>query len=121
LLASAYIKAKAGVNFKINSPNISRDFIFVDDVASAIKKLTSDSHAQGVFNIGSGVPTNVSFMVSKVYEHFGIDFNGLKSDQNQSLIADISRINEACGWSPAYPIEIGIAEYIKWANTAGLS
>ena len=121
LLVSAYLKAKMGVNLELNNPNISRDFIYVDDVASAIKKLTSDSAAQGVFNIGSGVPTNITVMVSKVYEYFGLDFKVLKTDQNQSLIADTSRIKEVCGWNPEYPISIGVDEYIKWADKAGLS
>ena len=121
LLVSAYLKAKMGVNLELNNPNISRDFIYVDDVASAIKKLTSDSSAQGVFNIGSGVPTNITLMVSKVYEYFGLDFKVLKTDQNRSLIADTSRIKEVCGWNPEYPISIGVDEYIKWADKAGLS
>ena len=120
LLVSAYLKAKMGVNLELNNPNISRDFIYVDDVASAIKKLTSDSSAQGVFNIGSGVPTNITLMVSKVYESFGLDFKVLKTDRNQSLIADTSRIKEVCGWNPEYPISIGVDEYIKWADKAGL-
>ena len=121
LLVSAYLKAKMGLNLELNNPNISRDFIYVDDVASAIKKLTSDSSAQGVFNIGSGVPTNITLMVSKVYEYFGLDFKVLKTDQNRSLIADTSRIKEVCGWNPEYPISIGVDEYIKWADKAGLS
>ena len=121
LLVSAYLKAKMGVNLELSNPNISRDFIYIDDVASAIKKLTSDSSAQGVFNIGSGVPTNITLMVSKVYEYFGLDFKVLKTDQNRSLIADTSRIKEVCGWNPEYPISIGVDEYIKWADKAGLS
>ena len=110
-----------GVNLELSNPNIPRDFIYIDDVASAIKKLTSDSSAQGVFNIGSGVPTNITLMVSKVYEYFGLDFKVLKTDKNRSLIADTSRIKEVCGWNPEYPISIGVDEYIKWADKAGLS
>ena len=109
------------INLELDNPNISRDFIYVDDVVSAIMKLTSNSSAQGVFNIGSGVPTNITLMVSKVYEYFGLDFKVLKTDQNKSLIADTSRIKEVCGWNPEYPISIGVDEYIKWADKAGLS
>ena len=109
-----------GVKLELNDPNISRDFIYVDDVASAIKKLTSNSTAQGVFNIGSGVPTNITLMVSKVYRYFGLEFKVLKTDQIRSLTADTSRIKEVCGWDPAYTISIGIDEYIKWADKAGL-
>jgi nucleoside-diphosphate-sugar epimerase len=120
LLASAYISAKANRNFELNNPNISRDFIYVNDVALAIKKLTSNMSAQGVFNIGSGVPTNISLIVSKVYEYFGLDFTVLKADPNRTLIADISRIKEVSGWNPEHSIAVGVDEYIKWANKANL-
>ena len=116
LLVSAYLKAKMGVNLGLNNPNISRDFIYVDDVASAINRLTLNSTAQGVFNIGSGVPTNITLMVSKVYEYFKLDFKVLKTDQNRSLTADTSRIKEVCGWNPEYTISTGIDKYIKWAE-----
>ena len=121
LLVSAYLKAKTGVNLELNNPSISRDFVYVDDVASAIKKLTSNSTAQGVFNIGSGMPTNVTLMVSKVYEYFGLDFKVVETDQNRSLTADTSRIKGVCGWNPKYTISNGVDEYIKWAGKAGLS
>ena len=121
LLVSAYLKAKTGVNLELNNPSISRDFVYVDDVASAIKKLTSNSTAQGVFNIGSGMPTNVTLMVSKVYEYFGLDFKVVETDQNRSLTADTSRIKGVCGWNPKYTISNGVDEYIKWADKAGLS
>jgi len=120
LLVSAYLKAKMGVNLELNETNISRDFIYVDDVAAAIKKLTSNSTAQGVFNIGSGVPTNIALIVSKVYEYFGLDFKFLKIDENRSLTADTSRIKEVCGWNPEYTILNGVDEYIKWAEKASL-
>lgn len=120
LLASAYLSAKANRDFKLKNANISRDFIYVNDVASAINKLTSNTSAQGVFNIGSGVPTNVSLIVSRVYEYFGLEFTVLKADPNRTLIADISRIKEISGWNPENSIAVGVDEYIKWAKKVGL-
>jgi nucleoside-diphosphate-sugar epimerase len=92
----------------------------VNDVALAIEKLTSNISAQGVFNIGSGVPTNISLIVSKVYEYFGLEFTVLKTDQSRTLIADISKIKELSGWNPEHSIAVGVEEYIKWANKADL-
>ena len=121
LLASAYISAKQGAMLQLSNSNISRDFIYVDDVASAIKKLTSILSAQGVFNIGSGTPTGVTQMVSKVYAHFGLDFDVLKINQNRSLIADTTKIKEISDWNPVYTIENGIDQYINWANQVDFS
>jgi nucleoside-diphosphate-sugar epimerase len=121
LLASAYLSAKIGAKLQVNNPNISRDFIYVNDVASAIAKLTSTLSAQGIFNIGSGVPTDITLMVSKVYAYFGLDFDLLKTDQNRALIADIAKIRESCDWSPEYTTDRGIEEYIKWARHVNLS
>jgi nucleoside-diphosphate-sugar epimerase len=121
LLASAYLSAKRGTMLQVSNPNISRDFIYVDDVASAIDKLTSNLSAQGVFNIGSGAPTAITQMVSRVYAHFGLDFDVLKTDQNRSLIADTTRIKKISDWNHVYTIENGIDQYIKWANQADFS
>ncbi len=90
-------------------------------MASAIKKLTSNLSAQGVFNIGSGVPTGITQMVSRVYAHFGLDFDVLKINQNRSLVADTTRIKEISDWHPVYTIENGINQYIKWANQVDFS
>lgn len=116
LLASAYLSAKHGAKLEVSNSNTSKDFIYVDDVASAIKKLTSNVSAQGIFNIGSGVSTNITLMVSKVYAYFGLDFDITTTDKNGSLIADTNRIQEFCDWNPEYTIDRGVEEYIEWAN-----
>jgi nucleoside-diphosphate-sugar epimerase len=121
LLASSYFSAKIGANLQVNNPSIARDFIYVDDVASAINKLTSNFSAQGVFNIGSGVSTEITLMVSKIYEHFGLDYDVLKIDHNRTLTADVSRIKELCDWNTEYTIESGIKQYIKWASQVDFS
>jgi len=121
LLASAYLSAKKGEMLKVNNSNISRDFVYVDDVASAIKQLTSNLSAQGVFNIGTGAPTGITKMVSEVYTHFGLDFDVLETNQNRSLIADTRRIKEVCDWNPVYTIESGIDQYINWASQIDFS
>ena len=121
LLASAYLSAKKGAMLKVNNSNISRDFVYVDDVASAINKLTSNLSAQGVFNIGTGAPTGITKMVSEVYTHFGLDFDVLETNQNRSLIADTRRIKEVCDWNPVYTIESGIDQYINWASQIDFS
>jgi nucleoside-diphosphate-sugar epimerase len=121
LLASAYLNAKQGAILQVRNSKISRDFIYVDDVASAIKKLTSNLSAQGVFNIGSGVPTGITQMVSMVYAHFGLDYDVLEINHNRSLIADTTRIKEISDWNPVYTIENGIDQYIKWANQIDFS
>ena len=121
LLASAYLNAKQGAILQVRNSKISRDFIYVDDVALAIKKLTSNLSAQGIFNIGSGVPTGITQMVSRVYAHFGLDFDVLEINHNRSLIADTTRIKEFSDWNPVYTIENGIDQYIKWANQVDFS
>jgi nucleoside-diphosphate-sugar epimerase len=55
-------------------------------------------------------------MVSKVYEHFGLNFKALKTNQKQSLIADTTKINKLCNWNPKYTLESGIDQYIQWAS-----
>jgi len=116
LLASAYSCAKIGTRFIVNTPNTARDFIYIDDVAMGMRQLTLNLSAQGVFNIGSGVSTEITRMVSKVYEHFGLSYEVSKVDHEETLIADTSRIRQLCDWYPRHTIDNGINQYIKWAD-----
>ena len=121
LLTLAYLNAKQGSILKLKNPNTSRDFVYVHDVASAINKLTSNPSSQGVFNIGTGKPTGITQLVSKVYAHFGLDFDVLETNQTRSLIADTTRIKEVCDWNPIYTIESGIDQYINWVSQIDFS
>jgi nucleoside-diphosphate-sugar epimerase len=103
--------------------NQKRDFLHVEDVASAFVTLL-DSDLQGAINIASGVPTalkDVSKMIAdKIGDHHLVKLGALPCPANHPLllIADASRLTKELGWKPRYDLESGLYSTIDWWKQA---
>lgn len=101
----------------------SRDFVFIDDVAEATILSLEVLEAKGhVFNIGTGVATDVVTVAKTLCEKYGINVP-LKISGNYRLgdirhnFADISLAREVLGYTPKWSFEQGIAKFCEWVNT----
>lgn len=115
LLHSAYQSVKNGSPFKLQNPNISHDFIYVDDVTRAIGMLLSTPNSYGVFNIGSNNSTSVGRLTSLLLNAM----NGtpiLKDDEMASLRADFNKLRTSCGWNPLVSLEEGTRKFLEWCE-----
>jgi len=103
----------------IHNPYNSNDFIYVDDVARAIKSLIDKQPEKATYNIGSGNLTSIEEIINVIYQLSGkeIDPQIAKMFENNKLLdsegfyADISRINSETGWKPEFSIIKGIRTY----------
>lgn len=116
LLSSAYLSAKKGVSLKLSNPNISRDFIYVDDVAKAISRLIETTNVSGIFNIGSGKGTPVKNLVGALNSIMGLEVQDLVAEESPTLTADIRKISKTCGWTPEVSIEQGVKKFVDWKD-----
>jgi UDP-glucose 4-epimerase len=97
----------------------TRDFLYVDDLVSAILAVTrADSHTGGVYNIGSGIATPTSeiakLLVALSGKPVAIDYSQTQGAGNpDKWRADISKL-QALGWAPTVPLRDGLAETVKW-------
>ena len=115
-MSSAYLSAKNGVSFKLTNPNISRDFIYVDDVAKGLSRLIGTPGVNGIFNIGSGKSTPVKDLVDALNSKMGFEVQDQVFEESPALTADIKKITETCGWIPEVSIEQGIKKFIEWKD-----
>lgn len=115
-------KALGNEDINLSSPNISRDFIYVQDVVSAY--LASSERAKDflgeTFNIGSGTSTTIGELVDLVFKitesksvlkwgaHHGAAYD------SEIWQADISKARKSLSWEPKYSLEKGIEETIEW-------
>ena len=96
-----------------------RDFLYVQDVASAFVALL-ESNTRGVLNIASGVPLTLKEVICKIGEKLGrqelIRFGSivLLRDDPPILIADVKKLKEEVGWRPKFGIDKGLDQTIKW-------
>lgn len=100
----------------------SRDFVYIDDVVDATIKGLEVLEANGhVFNIGTGVATDVLTVAKTLCEKYGIDVP-IKVSGNYRLgdirhnNADISLAKKILGFEPKWSFSDGIAEFAKWVN-----
>jgi nucleoside-diphosphate-sugar epimerase len=93
-----------------------RDYVYVDDVATAFLLAGSLAEAAGeVFNVGSGTPTTFRQMAEEVVRIVGkgrIEFVPWPPDytniETGDYVTDITRIKRLLGWVPRTSLVDGI-------------
>lgn len=100
---------------RLGSCDAWRDHVYVEDVSRAIFALLG-SQLRGVFNIGSGMPTQVMELAKILWSSFGespSDIYFRKKDPSLSQMAspgwalDISLIEQKTGWRPEFDLDSG--------------
>jgi nucleoside-diphosphate-sugar epimerase len=99
--------------------NQIRDFLHVEDVASAFVALLQ-SDIQGTVNIGSGLPVSLKEVVEKIGKKIGrLDLIRLgdrvaSPDDPIFLAADTQRLRKEANWASQYSLETGLDHTIQW-------
>jgi UDP-glucose 4-epimerase len=96
------------------------DYLFVEDAAEAICRVSIRPDAQGVFNLGSGEAHTVRSIVELVRDLIDPDLPlgfgevPYRPDQIMHLQAEILRLGEATGWSPQVGLDEGLRRTVDW-------
>jgi len=100
----------------------SRDFVYIDDVVNATIAGMEVQEANGhVFNIGTGVATDVLTVAKTLCKHYGINVS-LNVSGNYRLgdirhnYADISLAKKILGFEPKWTFDQGIKQFTEWVN-----
>lgn len=101
----------------------TRDFVFIDDVVDATILGIEVPEAKGhVFNIGTGVATDVLTVAKTLMKSYGIEVP-MKVSGNYRLgdirhnFADITAARTILGFEPKVDFETGIKRFADWVNT----
>jgi dTDP-L-rhamnose 4-epimerase len=100
----------------------SRDFVFVDDVVAAtMLGVEHEGWVNDVFNVGSGVPTDVNAIVRMLQAAFGKEVPTAVSGQFRlgdicHNFADLGKIERVLGFVPRVGIEQGISRFVDWVK-----
>lgn len=104
----------------------TRDFVYIDDVVDAtilgIEKEEANGH---VFNVGTGVGTDVLTVAKTLIEKYGIDVpvtvsGNFRLGDIRHNYADITAARTILGFEPKWSFSDGIGEFVKWVNEQGV-
>jgi nucleoside-diphosphate-sugar epimerase len=90
-----------------------RDHIYVEDAGAAFAAI-ADSPVCGPVNIGSGIPMSLADITRTIAETtrsedlITVENNTPPADQPESIVADISLLQNSIGFSPKYDLQSGI-------------
>jgi GDP-L-fucose synthase len=94
-----------------------REFLHVDDLASACVFLLENYDSPEIINIGSGTDLTIRELAELICEVVdfdgGLRFDMTKPDGTPRKLLDISKI-ESLGWKPTIPLREGIARTYEW-------
>jgi dTDP-L-rhamnose 4-epimerase len=104
---------------------ISRDFIFVEDVAQAtLKAVESSDLTDNIFNIGTGKRTTIREVAQTLYDIIKLEpdirvTNNYRLGDIRHCYADITRLEKQLNYTPQYSFSEGIKQFAEWALTQG--
>ena len=105
------------------SGNPRREFLHVDDLASACLLLLEKYDSSEIINVGCGEEISIRELAELICEVVGFDgdlaWDATKPDGTPRKLLDVSKLR-ALGWKPSIPLRDGIARTYEWflANCA---
>jgi len=100
-----------------------REFLHVDDLASACLLLLEKYNSPEIINVGCGEDISIRELAELICEVVGFEgelvWDATKPDGTPRKLLDVSKIR-ALGWGPTIPLRKGIAQTYEWfiANSA---
>ncbi|MGG5208554.1 NAD-dependent epimerase/dehydratase family protein [Chryseobacterium sp. MIQD13] len=119
---STQIKNGNGINI-FEDGKETRDFVFIDDVVDAtilgLEKEEADNH---VFNVGTGVATDVLEVANGLIKNYGVDVpvtvsGNYRLGDIRHNYADLTKIESLLGFEPKVSFEQGLRKFTEWVNT----
>ena len=102
---------------------VIRDFVYVKDVANALRLAAESDLDATVFNVGSGEGHSLRELASTMGNIIGEPvtptFLESRSFDVPANVLDISKINNVLGWEPIIGLSDGIARTWEWMSSEG--
>ncbi len=126
LIPQLLAKAATGSYPPLVNPDISRDFVYVDDVCRAFidaaARMNPAMYGQS-YNIGAGAPTTIRDLASMVKDQFAVpnepEFGSMppRKWDLTAWYADAQRAHHDFGWRATTPLSDGLAHTMRWIQS----
>lgn len=99
----------------------SRDFTFVADAVDATVRTALSERPTDIYNIGGGEEATLSHVIATLEEFAGRRLSLLRVPAQRGDVrrtsADVSLARRNLGWSPAVPLDQGLAAQLAWVQS----
>ena len=107
-----------GEPVRVNGPGTqTRDYVFVADVVRAFVAALA-SGVSGIFNVGTGVETDVNTLYDTINAHTGAgrtrEHGPAAPGEQMRSVLDTARIRDTLGWTPTTDVATGLEETVRW-------
>lgn len=96
----------------------TKDYVFIEDFASACACLVTKTDASGPFNIGSGIGVPLLEVIASVEKTVGksavLGFEPAQSGDVSVNVLDIQKIGSATRWTPTTSLAAGLVQTWDW-------
>jgi nucleoside-diphosphate-sugar epimerase/glycosyltransferase involved in cell wall biosynthesis len=125
LVPTALRKGMRGAHTSYVDPEISRDFLYVDDACDAFVEaaagLTEERYGES-YNIGSGTKTTIGTFAQVVKAQFDLADEPPFTMQNRSWdvaawYSDPRKAERDFGWVARTPLDVGLRETVRWLES----
>jgi UDP-glucose 4-epimerase len=97
--------------------NQTRDYVFVKDVTRAFVLARNETESN-IFNIGTGVETDVNEVYEKLVAEMGLEvpkmYAPAKPGEQERSCLSCARAKSELNWEPEYDIDRGVRETVQW-------
>ena len=100
----------------------TRDYVYVDDIASAVLAAHLADAPPSVVNIGTGVPTTLDRLLESLEfavapARFDTVRHPARATDTEHSTLDVTLAREALGWAPAVGLDAGVSRMWQWRVT----
>jgi dTDP-L-rhamnose 4-epimerase len=118
---STQIKNGNGINI-FEDGKETRDFVFINDVVDAtILGIEKNDANNEIFNVGTGIPTDVITVAKTLIQNYGIDVpitisGNYRIGDIRHNYADLTKITNKLGFKPKFSFDEGLKLFTKWVD-----
>src|SRR5512145_1677298 len=116
IFANAILKGEPIPVF--NHGDMQRDFTYVDDVVEGTIRVLDKPTRYAVYNIGNHQPINLLDYIAALERAFGkeamLAMKPMQAGDVKATYADTRALQDAVGFAPSTPLDIGLARFAHW-------
>lgn len=107
-----------GDEISVNDLTPRRDYVYLEDLVTALMATLDMTKGYHVYNVGSGASLSVQDIIDTVQDIAGTQKNIVCQNQDRpselvDVVADISKAEAELSWHPTYSFRAGITELVQ--------